>query len=214
MPMSIKIDVALNARMTIIDFEPLNRTNGRREFAEAVGTVVLEDASPAGFSRFHIDRDRILVLESDSGTMIVREYLESSEELDRLAEIAGLLIEYSSVDQNQKDFAYTVEAICKIESVTDPSAFLAERFFDLSKLKSPDVERIEGAWELTFGNREVRRHLRVEGWSDISLEPLLRVSLSSFHSDQNLPSRDVIGDHLKKIWHDIPELVRNLERAT
>ena len=163
-----------------------------------------------------IQSDRISVIRRPDGhTSIKRDFPASHDDLDRLAEVAELVIANTVRDRQSHTIGFNVEAYCTYRNDIPASQYLANRFFDVRGLASVGFRDFaSSSWELEFSDDTRRWSITVKRLENAFDEPNLFVTLNSHFENESLPDKHTIKKRLAETWDGIPRFIENLERTS
>ncbi len=211
--MPVEINEVTTANLVLVNFEALNNEHGLYRFAEGVKAFVSTGQQLDMALSLDIQSERISVVRRLEGnTIIKRDYPTSLDDLDRLAEVAELVIANTDTPQELHTFGFNVEAACTQYSGVPTSRYLAGRFFDLRGLSSGGFGGFGStSWDLEFSDDEIRWRISVRVMENVFDTPNLFVTLNRHHQNQYLPDKRAIKEMLSETWNDIPKFIEKLE---
>ncbi len=213
--MPIEINEVTTANLVLVNFEALNTERGLIRFAQGVKAFVSTGQQLDMALSLDIQSERISVVRRLEGnTIIKRDYPASLDDLDRLAEVAELVIANTYTQQELHIFGFNIEASCTQSSGIPSTRYLAERFFDLRELSDGGLRDFGStSWDLEFSDDDARWRITVRRLENVLDAPNLFVTLNRHHQSQALPDKQAIKEMLRETWNGIPKFIEKLERA-
>ncbi len=214
--MPVEITEVTKANLVLVNFEALNTEPGILRFLEEVkGFVSIGQRLDMALS-LDIQSERISVVRTPDGRAIInRDYPAFLNDLNRLAEVAELVIANSDVPQDRYAFGFNVEAACTQRSEMPSSRYLAQRFFDLSGLSNDGMhDFVSSSWDMEFSDDEARWRISIRGLETPFASPNLYVTLNRHYQNQPLPDKRTIRNMLRETWNRIPKFIEKLEHAS
>ena len=214
--MPIEINQVTTANLVLVDFEALNDEQSLLRFFKGAKSFVSTEPQIDGSISLDMQADRVSVVRRiDNTTIIKRDYPSFIRDLDRLAEVAELVISNTSKSRETYAFGFNVEAACTQRSDPHTSRYLAEKFFNLQGLVKEGFQDFGSAsWNLEFSERDKRWRVSVRRLENALDSPNLFVTLNSHHEAQALPNKRAIRNGLRDTWNGIPKFIDKLEQAS
>ena len=213
--MPIEIVQVTTANLVLVNFEALNDEQSLLSFFKDVDAFVSTEPQIDGSISLDMQADRVSVVRRiDNTTIIKRDFPSYIRDLDRLAEVAELVISNTSKSRDAYAFGFNVEAACTQHSDTHTSRYLAENFFDLGGMVKEGYRDFASAsWNLEFSDRDKRWRMSVRQLENALDAPNLFVTLNSHHETQSLPNKRAIRNGLRDTWNGIPKFISKLEHT-
>lgn len=213
--MPVEINEVTTVNLVLVNFEALNNEHGLYRFAEGVKAFVSTGQQLDGALSLDIHSERISVLRRPEGnTVIKRDFPASVDELDRLAEVAELVMANTDTQEELHTFGFNVEASCTQSSGMPSTRYLAERFFNLRELSNGGLRDFGStSLDLEFSDDDARWRINVRMLENVFEAPNLYVTLNRHHQNQELPDRQAITEMLTETWNGIPKFIAKLENS-
>ena len=213
--MPVEINEVTTANLVLVNFEALNNEHGLYRFAEGVKAFVSTGQQLDMALSLDIQSERISVVRRIEGnTVIKRDFPASVDDLDRLAEVAELVMANTDTPRKLHTFGFNIEASCTQSSGMPSSHYLAERFFDLRELSNGGLRDFGSTlWDLEFSDDDARWKINVRMLENVFEAPNLYVTLNRHHQNQELPDRQAIKEMLSETWNRMPKFIEKLERT-
>ncbi len=214
--MPVEITEVTKTNLVLVNFEALNTEPGMRRFLEKVKAFVSIGQRLDMALSLDIQSERISVVRTPDGRTIVnRDYPAFQDDLNRLAEVAELVIKNTDTPQELHTFGFNVEAACTQRSEFPSSSYLAERFFDLDVLSSDGMHDFQSSsWDIEFSDDESRWRITVRSLENVFDSPNLYVTVNRHYLNYPLPDKRKIRNLLRETRIRIPKLIEKLERTS
>lgn len=195
-----ELDAFRDAVDTEVEIGPNLFLGGSLPSIEAGGTVTL-------------NRDRIVLNLSSSGSTIAREY-PSRDDLARLAEVAGYAIAETDLgDRLPRAFGYNIELVYDQDSGLSAVQYLGDRLFAAEISGHEGWQLIGGAGRLIFDEGGKPRNITIEPRFDDRAPTKIFMSLNVHENEQRLPNEDEIRNSLEETWRQAHEFVERLDES-
>ncbi len=189
-----------------------------------------------GAQRLSIEQERISINLQQDRVSVDKDYPADEHDLDRLAEIAelvisninvhltvnltdvappevpGMFIEDAPPEQREYTFGFNLQAACRYSSVVQPNAFPIDRYLNVDELRNLGCDGFDGNWELAFVSDERTWKLGVKPFPGVHDGTLVLVSVNSHFEDQSLPrTSQAISDTFRDVWNGATKFVNSVE---
>lgn len=220
--MTIRILEVLKANIVLVNINLLNEPDQQGKFRIATDEYVEMIAAPPIPVRdlgteiptvFTMPKQRIEITCASSRSSIERQYPSKVEDLDHLAEIAGLAIKLTELrNQSPTAYGFNIDLVYRPQIGQFSGEYLADRLFLRQRFDTEHWTLRGGSGVLHFEGDDAQWNIKVEPRANDPSGRKVYLSLNLHKEKQQTPSQKEIRDSLHDTWNRSRAFAKQLDK--